>query len=213
MSKNNKLKKVVALVLTFILSMGLSMNTYAATTIERTEEQFTSTYGMYKSFNYTTGWGLWKKTHKAYFDATFKKGYIIQLKRITSVINWEGANDERQSLTFSISKSVNVSKSESWTNTVQVGGKLTILGQEIAPTLGGSYTEKTTYTREQIQSLACTLDRKSSAGYYALVSAVNADMFDVVVYEGGEKQGQGDLLKYAAKTPYIKLRYEKSQFD
>lgn len=213
MSKKNKLRRMLAVMLTLVVLMGKGMNTYAATKIETSSTQFTNIYSKYSSFETTEGSMWWKKTHRYTFYAKFEKGYIIQLKNLSDTYEWKGANDYRTSLVVCVSRATTVSSTKSWSVTAELGFEVPVEAVTIGGKLGGSYTSEKTYQIEELRSSEHPLDKTSPKGYYAIVSAVKADLFNVDVTKDGEDAKGGKLLKYTTEQPYIMLRYSQREFD
>ncbi len=209
----NKLKKALAITMTLVMGISLTVTSYAASTIKTTKTQNTNIYSMYTSFNYTEGSLWWKKTHKANFYAKFSKGYIIQLKNLSHTYEWNGSKDYRNSLTLQISKSMTVSETNSWSLTGELGFKVPVKVVEIAGKLGGSYSSEKTFSGMDACSSENILDKTAPKGYYALVAALKADLFNIEVTEGSKSLGTGKLLKYSTNKPYIMLRYDTRDFD
>ncbi|MDE6698522.1 MAG: hypothetical protein K2J91_03490 [Lachnospiraceae bacterium] len=142
----------------------------------------------------------------------FNSAKLIMISNLSGTMHWDGSASKSPSMTIGISKQQTVAKTYSFSMTSELGFQVPIKSLEISAKLGGSYTSAKTYERAIGTSAVYTLDKSSDAGYYAIIAAVNADVFDVTLTQNGNTCSRGKMLKYESTNTYKKLYYSPKSY-
>lgn len=210
------MKAITSVIMCIIMLISFSVNANAyIKVLESTSDpnkQHTNIYSMYTSFTVTTGALWWKKQTNIQMTAKFNSAKVIMLGNLSGTISWAGSKSQSPSMSLGISQQQTVQETYSYSLTSELGYKAVLEGAEVSRNLGGNYTYAKTYEKTSGTSLEYTLDRSSAAGYYAIICAVNADLFDVTLVKDGATYSTGKMLKYQLSHPYKKLYFKNKSF-
>ncbi|MDE6208816.1 MAG: hypothetical protein K2M73_03960 [Lachnospiraceae bacterium] len=203
-----KIQLIIAVMMCFVIAACYYTEVNAAKVVESTTDpnkQYTNIYSMYTTIHTTEGALWWKKDVTYTMSAKYNSAKLIMLQNLSGTKKWNGKNSDAVSLAIGISKQTTVSKTYSYDITGEVGFSVPLKAFEISSKLGGSYSNSATYEKTVGTNSVYTLNRSSQAGYYAVVSVINADLFDVSLSKDGKEYTKGKMLKYASPAPYERL--------
>ena len=216
MSKKKIFKALLSIVFSVIIVVSLNVNTTAKpiTKIKviesTTKKQYTNIYSVYKRFKVPSSLFFWKKD-TYYLYAKFNSAKKIMVKDITGAIEWNGPSKEVPYIDIIYSNEISVSKTTSVELTKNIGVGVSIKAVEVSQQLGGSIMNAITFEEKDILTLSTRVDEKSPKGYYGIIAAVNADLFNITL-EKGDKTYTGKLLKLQSPNPYLTVYYSKSSY-
>lgn len=210
-----KIQLIIAVMMCFVIAACYYTEVSAAKVVESTTDtnrQYTNIYSMYTTIRTTEGALWWKKDVTYTMSAKFNSAKLIMLQNLSGTKKWNGKNSDAVSLAIGVSKQTTVSKTYSYEITGELGFSVPLKAVEISGKLGGSYSNAITYERTVGTNSVYTLNRNSKAGYYAVISAINADLFDVTLNRDGKEYSKGKILKYASPVPYERLYRKDTAF-
>lgn len=209
------IKLVVAVMMCMVVLVNFTFTTKAAMVFESTTDmnkQYTNIYSMYTPLTVTEGVLWWKKNVTYTMSAKFNRAVRIMVDNLSDTWEWKGSKSKISSLDIGVSEQVTVSSVKSYNVALDLGLKVPVKSVEISGKLGGSYTNSKTFSKTSQRSAEIHLDRNSAAGYYAVIAAVNADIFNESLTKNGKQYTSGKVLKFANPNLYKKVHYSRAPF-
>lgn len=211
-----KLKVFIACIVCIAVIIPAAMQAEAAKVLESTRDtnkQYTNIYSMYTSFTVTEGALWWKKTVNYNMSAKFNSAQLILINNLSGTKYWAGSKSDAIEMKIGISRQVSVKKTTSVEVSGSLGLNVPIKAVEVSGKLGGSYTKAETFEKTLGTSSEYTLSRNSKAGYYAVIAYIEADKFDVKVFNCKTKEtSTGQILKYNSNHLIERLYRKNNNF-
>jgi len=213
------MKKKILIAISFILCfMSLFMINVDAKTsypfaikIDEPEHQKSiKPYG--KDYYYSEGFMFWKKEYYVHYSMYTGYHYELHLQKATSSIYYD-SNLTPSGVTLSLTDTMTVSESESYSTTVQISGQLGNTNSKLVGGFSRTKTKTTTFTCGVSKGTSYLIN--GASGWYSIDVVIEAD--EILCNRFVKTNGKYELLDtycvfaFRCDEPGLKLYYTKEQ--